>query len=329
MQTPQFWQNNNIISTLLLPFSWLYLLLFLLKQLFNNPSIIKTPSICIGNLIAGGSGKTPVALAIGKILQQQQINFAYISRGYKRKATNHCFFLANKADQTVGDEPLLLNQIAPIAVGTNRLISYSLLTQNFTNCELIIFDDGLQSNTIKYDLRLLVIDGNILFGNGLFLPAGPLRQPISNGINNCDAVIVINDSPRLQQILQHYRAPIIYADLLAKNWQQFVDKKLFAFCGLGYPDKFFQLLLKYNLNLAHRKIFADHYNYSIEELQQILQISAKNNLVPITTKKDWVKFPLAIQKQIFYLDIELQFNNDLTNLITKTIAKKINTTNIL
>jgi tetraacyldisaccharide 4'-kinase len=329
MQTPQFWQNNNIISTLLLPFSWLYLLLFLLKQLFNKPSIIKTPSICIGNLIAGGSGKTPVALAIGKILQQQQINFAYISRGYKRKTKNHCFFLANKADKTVGDEPLLLNQLAPVAVGNNRLISYSLLTQNFTNCELIIFDDGLQSNTIKYDLRLLVIDGNILFGNGLFLPAGPLRQPISNGINNCDAVIVINDSPRLQQILQHYRAPIIYADLLAKNWQQFVNKKLFAFCGLGYPDKFFQLLLKYNLNLAHRKIFADHHNYTTEELQQILQISAKNNLVPVTTKKDWVKFPLAIQKQIFYLDIELQFNNDLTNLIIKTIAKKINTTNIL
>ena len=160
-----------------------------------------------------------------------------------------------------------------------------------------------------------------MFGNNFLLPAGPLRQTIASGLALADAFVVINHSETLQQILASQNKPIFFANLVIKNIELFWQKKLFAFCGLAYPEKFFQLLKKHNLQLAETKVFADHYTYSNTDLQKIINHSKSFGLTPIATKKDWVKFSAEIQQQIAYLDIELIFDNEesLVKMIKKIL----------
>jgi len=320
MKTPKFWQSKNIFAIFLLPFSWLYFAIFLLKKKLTKPQKINIASICIGNLIAGGSGKTPVALALGKLLHQQNIDFSYLTRGYLGKKPQQHFFWQNQA-QNIADEALLLNQVGNVAVSKNRYLGAKIIQQHQPNCQAIILDDGLQNFTLQYSLKLLVIDGLILFGNNFLLPAGPLRQTIASGLALADAFVVINNTPALQQILASQNKPIFFGNLVIKNIELFWQKKLFAFCGLAYPEKFFQLLKKHNLQLSETKVFADHYAYSNADLQKIINHSKSFGLTPITTKKDWVKFSAEIQQQIAYLDIELIFDNEesLVKMIKKIL----------
>ena len=320
MKTPKFWQSKNIVAILLLPFSWLYFGAFLLKKKLTKPQKINIASICIGNIIAGGSGKTPAALALGKLLHQQNITFSYLTRGYLGKKNQQHFFLQNQA-KNIADEALLLNQIGNVVVNKNRFLGAKIIQQNQPNCQAIVLDDGLQNFTLQYSLKLLVIDGFILFGNQLLLPAGPLRQTIASGLALADAFVVINNNSTLQQILASQNKPIFFGNIAIKNLDLFQNKKLFAFCGLAYPEKFFQLLKKHNLQLSETKVFADHHAYNNADLQKIINHSKNFGLTPITTKKDWVKFSPEKQQKINYLDIELTFDNpeSLVKMIKKIL----------
>ena len=320
MKTPSFWKSKNIIAILLLPFSWLYFLAFLLKKKFSKPQKVNISTICIGNIIAGGSGKTPVALALGKLLHQQNIIFSYLTRGYLGKKNLHNFFLHNKA-KNIADEALLLNEIGNVAISKNRFLGARIIQKHQPNCQAIILDDGLQNFTLHYNLKLLVIDGNILFGNSYLLPAGPLRQSITSGLNLADAFVVINNNKTLRQILIPYNKPILFSNIMIKNLDLFQNKKLLAFCGLAYPQKFFELLKKHNLQVQTTKIFADHYNYSNIDLENIINHCKNYGLTPVTTKKDWVKFSNQMKQKINYLDIELTFDNE--ELLLKIVKNSL------
>ncbi len=328
MKTPKFWQNKNIIAILFWPFSWLYFLGFWLKKSLSQPQKINIFNICIGNIIAGGSGKTPVALALGKLLTNHNIDFSYLTRGYSKDYSVGClgknhqpqFFLQNTA-KNIADEALLLNELGNVAISKNRFLGAKLIKQHQPNCQAIILDDGLQNFTLQYNLKLLVIDGNILFGNCFLLPAGPLRQSINSGLKLADAFVIINNNTTLQQILAPQNKPIFTANLAIKNLDLFQNKKLFAFCGLAYPQKFFSLLQKHHLTLQQTQIFADHYAYKNSDLEKIINLSESLNLSPITTKKDWVKFSPQMQQKINYLDIELTFDNP--ELLVKMIKNTL------
>jgi tetraacyldisaccharide 4'-kinase len=320
MKTPSFWRSKNIIAILLLPFSGLYFLSFLLKKSLSKPQKINIASICIGNIIAGGSGKTPVALALGKLFHQHNIIFSYLTRGYLGNKIRQNFFIKNQA-KNIADEALLLNQVGNVAINKNRYLGAEIIQQNQPNCQAIILDDGLQNFTLQYSLKLLVIDGFVLFGNKFLLPAGPLRQSITSGLNLADAFVVINQNQALHQMLSIYNKPIFFTNIIIKNIQLFQQKKLFAFCGLAYPEKFFQLLKQHNLQLLETKIFADHYSYSDSDLHKIINHSQNYGLTPITTKKDWVKFSTKIQQKINYLDIELIFDNP--ELLIKMVKNSV------
>jgi len=327
-KTPQFWlQKNSFISLILLPLSLLYKIGFLLKKNFVKTQKVDLPIICIGNIIAGGAGKTPVALALGEIFKENNFEFCYLTRGYKSK-NNKVLMIENSSQfdvEEVGDEAKLLAEIAPTCVAKNRYLGYKKIVEN-KKFRAIIMDDGLQNFQLEYDVKILVIDSKIAFGNQRLIPSGPMRQSLAEVAKNIDLFVVIGQKNIQieEEILQNNRnAKILSAQISASNLDKFINKNIVAFCGIAFPQKFFDFIKNIGLNLVETDIFADHYQYKNEDLERLYQNALSKNLKLITTKKDWVKFPKNFQEKIDYLDIKLDFEDKILikNLLEKIITK--------
>jgi len=324
LKTPKFWLQKNFIAYALWPLSLVYLGCTKIIKFLQSPQKCRKPIICVGNLTMGGSGKTPVALALGKILREMNINCAYLSKGYGGHS-DLVFVNEKSTARMVGDEPLLLAEIAPTFIAKNYICGAQEIVRN-NIAQLIIMDDGMQNNLLKKDFLIVVIDGQIKFGNNFLFPAGPLRESVYKGLSKADLIIVlgkINQNLRdiFQNINQEFQKnypnsannifdkKIIQANLKTKNLTNFSNQKLIAFCGLAYPQKFFSYLENQGLKLANSYEFPDHYFYKISELEHLLQQAKMQNAKLITTKKDWIKFPRNFQKQIDYLEVELEFED--------------------
>lgn len=314
LKTPKFWLSKNFISNLLLPLSFIYQIIFFGKKKFAKKRTVKIPVICIGNIVAGGAGKTPVAIEIGKILNDENIKFCYLVRGYKRKKTNEILYLTNPdqlpANET-GDETLLLAEISPVVVSKNRFLGYQkIFSQN--KYKLIVMDDGLQNFQIDYDLKILVVDSKIGFGNNRIIPSGPLRQSLRNIAKEIDFFVIIGEKNVLieQEIRKlNPNAKILPATIKANNINQFQNQKIYAFCGIAYPDKFFHFLASSGIIIEKSQAFKDHHFYSENELNNLSKEAKENGYTLLTTKKDWVKFPKKFQTEINFLDINLEIEN--------------------
>lgn len=309
LKTPNFWTKKNLISYALLPLSFVYFIGFFLCKIFSRPQKISKPVICVGNLIAGGSGKTPTAIAIGKILHEIGVEFAFLSRGYMRDGSKFLMLRKgdhNKAEQ-VGDEPLLLLETAPTFVAKDRLFGARQI-ESMKKFQAILLDDGMQNNSLRCDFMILVVDGKVGFGNEFLIPAGPMRETLCTGLKKADLVVLIGEvDAELEK--KFVGKKILRAKILPKNLAEFYGKKLIAFCGLAFPHKFFSFLENQGLEVVGTHGFSDHHNYKIPELENLYQIAKEKNANLITTKKDWVKFPKLFQEKIAYLDIELEFEN--------------------
>lgn len=322
IKTPKFWLSKNFIAYSLLPLSFIYKAAATLIHLSRESEKISKPVICVGNITLGGSGKTPVALAIGKILQEMNIDFTYLSRGYLGKKNQFGYVDKMRSMSfDVGDEPLILAEKALTFVAKDRLRGAKEIARNHKT-QVIVLDDGLQNDSLQKDLSILVVDGKVQFGNEFLFPAGPLRESIADGLAKTDFVIVIGEvEANLQKILGEKK--IISAKIKAKNIEKFSGKKLFAFCGLAYPDKFFSFLENQGLNVVDREGFMDHHFYKISELDFLMKEAQKQGAKLVTTKKDWVKFPSNFKRKIDYLDIELELENKgfIKDEIQKILAK--------
>lgn len=313
IKTPQFWIKKNFISYALLPFSLLYFLVVKIVNCNSKNYRISKPVICVGNFIAGGSGKTPVAIALGKLLneiieqnQNKNFKFVYLSRGYKNAGLKFSEVCAKQHDaKNVGDEPLILSEIATTFVAKNRLFGAKEI-EKMQEIKAIILDDGMQNDSLKKDFTIAVVDGNIGFGNGFLIPAGPMRQTFKMGYKKADCVVIIGEA-KPEIIAKLADKKIIYADLEAKNLANFLNQKLIAFCGLAYPNKFFSFLEKQNCNIVKKVSFPDHYDYKNVDLEGLIATAQKSQAQLVTTKKDWIKFPPEFKSKISYLDVELKF----------------------
>jgi tetraacyldisaccharide 4'-kinase len=326
-KTPSFWRKPNLLALALSPFCVIYLSIFFLLKFFFKPKAVNSKVICVGNLTAGGQGKTPCALAIGLICDELKIKYAFLSRGYGVKFNEELRKVnANDSASEFGDEPILLSRQAPTFIAKNRYQGAKILSEN-NNFQLLILDDGLQNNSLKKDLKIAVIDEKIMFGNNLVLPAGPLREPASFGLKNVDLIIYIaKKDSELPNILKNKK--LIRAETKVLNFKNFSNKKIIAFCGIAYPQKFFSTLQDCNLDIIQTIIFADHHAYSQRDLEELAQklSKAKENqsdkdseVILLTTKKDWIKFSLEWQSKIPYLDIAIKFNDE--NLLKFELKK--------
>ncbi len=298
-----------------MPFSLLYLLGHFLNLWRRTPKKVDSPIICIGNLVAGGAGKTPVAIAIGKILQELKVDLAYLSAGYGGRISEFTLVDNQKHNAgDVGDEPLLLSEIAPTFISKDRLLGagkIAAIPSKKSGKKIIVMDDGLQNQTLAKDFSIMVIDGNYGFGNGFVIPAGPLREPIRFGIKRADLIIIVGEDKF--RIAENFcgKKEVLRATIKPTNGEKFNKKSVIAFCGIGRPEKFFESLKQNETSVIAEFSYPDHYQYKSSEIEKMLGLAQEEQVKLITTKKDWVRLMPLYQEQIDYLEIEIEFENKL------------------
>ena len=306
MKTPTFWTSPSFISQLLAPLGKLYALATSLRIKFGHTQKVNRPVICIGNITAGGTGKTPVAVSFAKLLQQMGKNPFFVSRGYGGKLKGIMVDKTRHTAAEVGDEPLLLARQAPVIVNPDRFAGAQKALQS--GAEIILMDDGFQNPGLHKDLSFLVFDGNIGIGNGLCIPAGPLRESLASGLKRAQAIIILGeDRHNLAAKIKDF--PLFKGRVVAKK-PEINNNEIIAFAGIGRPEKFYTSLRELGFKLLKTADFPDHHQYTMTELKKLINEAQKKDAVLFTTAKDFVKIPPQIQKYFHVLEIEIMWENE-------------------
>ncbi|MEM9470262.1 MAG: tetraacyldisaccharide 4'-kinase [Pseudomonadota bacterium] len=312
IKTPAFWyQKRGLLSYALWPVALVYQLgHIILQKLSKDPYNPSIPVICIANAVAGGSGKTPTAIALANLIKEKNLykNPVIITRGYGRKTNRSALVDLNKDTfDTVGDEALLLAQHAPVIVGSNRAESARFTIEQNADC--IIMDDGFFNTSIEKDINILVVDRQMDFGNGLTLPAGPLRAPLKTVLPDIDAIITIGPSFLSDK-------PVFEAEIqVSQEISNGTD--VIAFAGIGYPQKFKNTLEDNDYSILSFHAFADHHVYSENDLKPLLESAKEKKARLITTEKDFVRLPAHYKEMVDTLPIQLSIHDEdgLINLL--------------
>ena len=294
IKKPRFWDSKNfsIWPIILYPFSIIYLFVFYLISKLKKKQIFEIPIICVGNIYLGGTGKTPLVKEIYNIL---------ISIGKKPA-------IIKKYYNYVEDEISLLETTSKVFSDKNRSSSLRRLIQN--NFNVAVMDDGFQDYSIKKDFSILCFNEKQWIGNGLVLPAGPLRESL-NSLKKANCVF-INGEKNIKienQINKICKSNIFYFKYIPKNIQKFTNKKIIAFAGIGNPTNFFELIKRNNLNLIDTKTFPDHYIFSDKDINELITKAKNNGSILLTTEKDYFRIKDNYKIDIEKLEIDLKIEN--------------------
>lgn len=306
MKAPSFWyQPRGRLSRALTPLGAIWKAGAALRRTMASPYKAKVPVICVGNIVAGGSGKTPTALALGRMLRDGGHKPVFVTRGYggQEPGPLRVDTLVHTAFD-VGDEALLLAQVAPTWIGCDRAAAIREAEQYGTH---IILDDGLQNPSVRPDVSLLVIDAAVGLGNECLIPAGPLRETLDEALKRIQAVILIgeDDTTGMAARIHH---PVLCARLEAALPENFPrHEKFLAFAGIGRPEKFYELCRHTGLNLMHTRDFPDHHLFSDAELAALQKQAAGLGARLLTTEKDAVRLPPVVRDQVLTLPVRLVF----------------------
>ena len=292
---PKFWDKNKIsfFSVLLFPASLLIKVLSLLKRFMVKTHQSSIPIICVGNIYLGGTGKTPLCIEIFSILRNLNMNPAFIRKKY----------------DTFQDEVNLQKQMGPVFQNKKRIEAIKEAVRNNTN--VAILDDGFQDFSIYKNLSIVCFNNKQWIGNGLTIPSGPLRENLSSLKRaNC---VVINGEKNVdieKKILsKNSEIKIFYVKYSAKNINEFKNKKVIAFAGIGNPENFFDLLKDNKIDIEEEIKFPDHYKYSEEKLENLINKAKENNNILLTTEKDYFRINENYKKDINFLKIGIEMEN--------------------
>ncbi|KKJ77792.1 hypothetical protein WH95_04985 [Kiloniella litopenaei] len=333
MQTPEFWNNRGFISTLLLPLSGFYYLGSILRQKLATPTKLDVPVICVGNLTAGGSGKTPITLALADMLCKMGKNPHIVSRGYGGQHEGPLRVSpAQHSARDVGDEPLMMalsKSQTPVWISRNRVDGAKAAIKE--SADVILLDDGFQNPALEKDLSIIVVDNKIGFSNGRLIPSGPLRESIHNGLKRADAILVIKKpddiiNPDLTAFFSEKEVSgVMITPTDTTRASELANKKVLAFAGIGYPKKFYDTLENLSVNVCKTVNFPDHHHYTIDDLNKVLSLAKDNGAEAIfTTEKDFVKVPDELKETISYLPIHAVWDNP--HFINSILSKLTGTT---
>jgi len=306
MRAPGFWQGDHWLARALSPLGRLYDLSGRLRHRLATPARSGVPLICVGNLVAGGAGKTPTALALAQHLQARGARPFFLSRGYGGRFPGP--LLVEPAVQTaeqVGDEPLLLARTAPTLIARDRPAAAAAAVG--AGATLLVMDDGFQNPRLAKDLSFLVIDGPQGLGNGRLLPAGPLRESLAAGLARADAVVLIGAAPAALRD-QLVGPPLLTAHLLPQT-ADLAGQRVVAFAGIGRPQKFFASLTELGARLVSSHAFPDHHVYRPRELERLRSAARAAGARLVTTEKDLVRLPAAARGGIEALAVRLEFDD--------------------
>ena len=313
MRAPAFWweETPSVAARLLAPLGLAYGAICARRM--RQPGVqAARPVICVGNFIAGGAGKTPVALALATLLKDMGERPAFVSRGYggTHRGAPHRVDLAHDSASLVGDEPLLLAGCAPTFVSAERVAGAAAAAA--AGAGVVLLDDGLQNPSLQKDLSFAVVDGRLGNGNGFCIPAGPLRAPLDAQWPFVDAVIVIGDGyagTRVAQVARDLGKHVFEATLRpdAAAQERLAGRRVFAFAGIGQPEKFYQSLRNVGADVVGMRDFADHHAYRPEEIDAIRREASRLGAVAVTTEKDLVR--IADRSGIDVLPVTLDFRD--------------------
>ena len=318
LTAPSFWYRPSVASRFLYPLSLIYRGAGWLREYFASPRQFPAPVICIGSPMVGGSGKTPTVQALYDALEAEYTPLV-VSRGYRGQVKTVAQVPKDADPALYGDEAAFLAQLFyRVYVGRNRVaaIGYALEAgAPFSKPPIILVDDGLQNPSFAKTASLIVVDGKVGFGNGLVLPAGPLREPWEKALlkarSKVQAVLVIGADEsgwieKISPLLDREACPVFHGHFtLDVDSLPPKDTKLIAFAGLGRPGKFFDSLKEAGYKLAECVPYPDHHVYGESDLAFLLQKADDLKARLITTQKDAVKLPPDFRQKVSVASVRL------------------------
>ena len=326
MKTPDFWTTRGPVANMLLPAALIWAGATMIRSLLARETRAALPVICVGNISAGGTGKTPVSALLYDQLTDRGHKPAILIRGYGGTArqplwVDHSLHVSKEA----GDEALMLAESRDVLVARDRIAGAATISATGKH-DVILMDDGLQHPYIAKDFSIGVFDGNVGIGNGWLLPAGPLRIGFASGVKTIDAAIIngaddTDIGARLPTGLPRYYGHITADQSLIDSLN---GNPVLAFAGIGRPNRFFATLRNAGANLVHQLAFADHHPYSETDLTRLQEDATRQGATLITTKKDWVRLPSDWRERVSFLPVtlELDHQDQLLDKVVAIIVKK-------
>lgn len=292
---PKFWDQKkySFLAIIFLPFSIIFQLINYLKIKLGKKRKFPYPVICVGNIYVGGTGKTPLTIRISEILTKLKKKPAIIRKFHK----NH--------DDEIS---LISSKTGNVIVEKTREKAIEKAIKKGFNA--FVLDDGFQDHTIHKDMQILCFNEKQLLGNGLTIPSGPLREGL-NSLRRSHLVLINGEKNNVfeKQIKNHNdKVKIFYSSYISDDFNRLKNKKLLAFAGIGNPQNFFNLLTQNNLDVIETMVFPDHYNFSKEEIQKILNIAKNKKLSLVTTEKDYFRIKKFGFEDILHLRIKIKIS---------------------
>ena len=307
MRAPAFWYRKaGVRAAVLAPLAAVYTAATHRRLRQGVWERMPVPVICVGNINAGGTGKTPTVIALLEILGDMGVAAHVVSRGHggSLEGPVRVDERAHRADQ-VGDEPLLISAFGPCWVAKDRAAGAKAAVD--AGADIILLDDGLQNPSLHKDFEIAVVDAAVGFGNGRVIPAGPLREPLSDGLARAEVVLSIGDSaaqagftvdhPRWQAALEPLETGM--------DW----SGRYLAFAGIGRPGKFFATLKSLGADIVAMHEFGDHEPYTDVVLQRLRAEALAKNAQLVSTEKDIVRMPLDFRREVVALPVRLKFSD--------------------
>ncbi len=324
MREPRFWSAQvdprsrdgaPLTRLLLTPLAWLYGAIAARRIARASPVKVAATVICVGNITAGGVGKSPVVAALRQRLSEQTgQRVATLSRGFggRLKGPLKVDTQVHTARQ-VGDEPLMLAYSGESWIGANR--SAAGLAMAADGVDIIVMDDGHQNPGLAKDFSFVVVDAEAAFGNRHVIPKGPLREPIARGLSRADAIIVIGDGPVPPEVTASAK-PVLRAAITVIG--ELPSQPYVAFAGIGRPEKVFDTLRAIGANLRESIPFGDHHFYSDRDLNYLRKLASDHGAQLVTTEKDYARLNPDQRDGIVTLSVQVQFDD--TDLLDSLLS---------